>query len=212
MPYKDKAKAAEQSKAWAKSEAGRAYYREYRKQWYAKNIEQARAQARGYERKRLSLLAAGEVEQIESKTTEYRTWINMRIRCYDRSCDMYHNYGGRGITVCDRWRESFANFLEDMGRKPGRLYEIDRINNDGNYEPGNCRWATRKQNIRNTRVNRMLTLNGVTKCAAEWAEELGLSYQMIMKRLERGHSDASALTLPRMGNGYTKESRLRRIS
>ncbi len=85
------------------------------------------------------------------KTAEYACWIGMRRRCYvptDRSFDLY---GGRGITVCDQWRASFANFLADMGPRPSPKHSIDRINNDGNYEPDNCRWATASQQVSNRR-------------------------------------------------------------
>lgn len=88
---------------------------------------------------------------------EYHTWASMIKRCTNRNCWAWKNYGGRGITVCDRWRDSFENFLADMGRRPlGRngkrpLYTLDRINNDGHYEPGNCRWATWKEQAQNTR-------------------------------------------------------------
>jgi hypothetical protein len=76
------------------------------------------------------------------RTVEYKAWDNMRSRCCNTKRHNYKNYGGRGIKVCDRWLNSFENFLADIGRKPGPEYSVDRINNDGNYEPGNCRWAT----------------------------------------------------------------------
>lgn len=79
---------------------------------------------------------------------EFRSWTSMRARCRDPNAINYHRYGGRGITVCDRWH-SFSAFLEDMGRKPTPAHTIDRVNNDGNYEPGNCRWATAKEQIAN---------------------------------------------------------------
>lgn len=81
---------------------------------------------------------------------EYRCWVGMRQRCLDKQYKGYKNHGGRGIKICKRW-DSFTMFLEDMGPRPSREYSIDRINNDGNYQPSNCRWATKKEQARNTR-------------------------------------------------------------
>jgi hypothetical protein len=84
-------------------------------------------------------------------TPEYIAWSNMKARCYNPKHKFYHNYGGRGIKICDRWLHSFKNFLADMGHKPGSDYSLDRKNNDGNYEPKNCRWATREVQKNKTR-------------------------------------------------------------
>lgn len=83
-------------------------------------------------------------------SVEYYAWISMKQRCTNPKRHNYKNYGGRGIVVCDRWRDSFINFLADVGERPGPEFSLDRINNDGNYEPGNVRWATRSQQQRNT--------------------------------------------------------------
>ena len=119
-------------------------------------------------------------------TPTYETWRDMRKRCGDRKCKHYANYGGRGITVCERWQVSFENFLADMGERPEGDISLDRIDVNGNYEPGNCRWATRVEQANNKRNNVMLTLNGVTKSQEQWAKELNLSHGAIVRRIKAG--------------------------
>lgn len=92
-------------------------------------------------------------------TGEYRCWKGMNSRCFNSNATGYKNYGGRGISVCSRWRYSFEKFLEDMKKRPSIHLSIDRINNDGDYEPGNCRWTTRSEQMKNTRL-RKRDLNG----------------------------------------------------
>jgi len=99
-------------------------------------------------------------------------WRSMRNRCLNPKSRGYENYGGRGIKVCDRWLGSFDNFKNDMGERLSGM-TLERINNDGDYEPSNCRWATRKEQQNNKRNNILMTLNGVTKNVMEWSEELG---------------------------------------
>lgn len=110
----------------------------------------------------------------KSKSSEYQTWVRMKDRCYNENAPKYSEWGGRGITVCARWRHSFENFLADMGPRPSRGYTIERENNHGNYTPKNCVWATHKTQSRNTRRNHMITIDGRTMCIAAWCEEFGI--------------------------------------
>jgi len=131
---------------------------------------------------------------------EYRAWVSMKSRCYDPNFVDFERYGGRGIKVCDEWRDSFENFYADMGPRPSKEHSLDRYpNNDGDYSPINCRWATSIQQHRNKSSNRLLTLNGVTKCMSEWAECLGVSKHVIYMRLKKGWSLEQALTTPLYG-------------
>jgi hypothetical protein len=91
---------------------------------------------------------------INGITPEYRAWSALKNRCYNKSNKDFRKYGGRGISVCQRWADSFMAFFEDMGPRPSKRHSIDRINNDGNYEPGNCRWATPKEQVNNRRCSR----------------------------------------------------------
>src|SRR4029077_16821093 len=120
----------------------------------------------------------------------------MRGRCYNQRNHKFPRYGGRGISVCRRW-DKFENFLADMGRCP-KGKSLDRIDNNGNYEPGNCRWATRKQQARNTATNRLIEFDGKSYCAAEWSEKTGLSEHMIYQRIRLGWTAKRALTTPRL--------------
>lgn len=129
-------------------------------------------------------------------TPTFSVWQNMRCRCENINNDRYAAYGGRGIRICERWRNSFSNFLEDMGEKPSPKHSIDRIDNDGDYEPENCRWATAKEQARNRRSSRMVTIDGVTKCAAEWCEIYGMALVRFHSRIHRGWSELKALTAP----------------
>ena len=110
----------------------------------------------------------------KSKTREYAAWLAMRDRCYNSSLPGYKNHGGRGIKVCDKWNNSFEEFLKDMGEKPSKFHSMDRIDNDGNYEPGNCRWATRITQNRNTRSVVYVEYNGMNKCLSEWCNYFGI--------------------------------------
>ncbi len=108
------------------------------------------------------------------RCTEYYSWVNMKTRCYNQKCADYKDYGGRGITVCDRWLNSFENFLADMGEKP-KGCSIDRIITNGNYEPGNCRWSTDLVQSRNKRTNRWIEFNGLKMILQDWADYFGVN-------------------------------------
>lgn len=121
-------------------------------------------------------------------TPEHKSWSGMIHRCNNKSHKNYDRYGGRGIAVCERWLgpSGFENFYADMGPKPTRLHSIDRINNDGNYEPGNCRWATMREQQGNKRNNIMLTIGGETMNVADWARKLNLPPKRIYQWVSKG--------------------------
>lgn len=131
-----------------------------------------------------------------SYSPEYKVWANMISRCYRPSYRSYHRYGGRGITVCDRWRYSFSNFHDDMGDRPTASYSLDRIKLDGNYESSNCKWATRSQQARNTSTNRYITYLGETLTVIEWAEKLNVNPITLHTRLHFGWSAERTLSTP----------------
>jgi hypothetical protein len=109
-------------------------------------------------------------------TPIYRTWIGMKTRCLNPKSPIYHQYGGRGISICQRWLENFDNFLADMGNRPDGM-SIDRIDVDGNYEPSNCRWATPVEQANNRRNNKIFNLNGKPYTAAQYSKEFNISYK-----------------------------------
>jgi hypothetical protein len=122
-----------------------------------------------------------------SHTKEHNTWCWMKDRCSNPKNKSYPRYGGKGITVSDRWQSSFEAFFEDMGLCPGPRYSIDRIDNDGNYEPGNCRWATRReQSLNRGAYNHRITAFGQTKTQSEWARLLGTTDSHVRVSLKRG--------------------------
>ncbi len=132
-----------------------------------------------------------------SKSREYIIWASMLTRCSNPKRDSWENYGGRGIRVCDRWLK-FENFLQDMGKAPSGKHTLDRINNDGNYSPSNCRWATMSRQARNRRSTRMVTYNGQTKAVSDWADEYGLTLSCLTSRLDANKwSVKHCLTTPK---------------
>jgi hypothetical protein len=130
-------------------------------------------------------------------TRIYLTWRGMIQRCTNPKDAAFAYYGGRGIRVCDRWKKSLQDFVSDVGFPPTPKHELDRIDKDGDYAPGNCRWATHKENMRNARHNHLITFRGKTQCRAAWAEELGIPPNRIRDRLYKlGWSIERALTEP----------------
>ncbi len=127
---------------------------------------------------------------------EYIVWTLMIARCTNPQSTSFPRYGGRGIRVCGQWLVSFETFIADMGPRPAGL-SIERINNDGNYEPANCRWATRTEQANNRRSSRYLELNGERMTMADWSRRTGLGQTLIHSRLKKGWTVERALTEPR---------------
>lgn len=132
-------------------------------------------------------------KHVLSRTPVYRSWENMKARCNNKNHPKYERYGGRGISVCERWLNSFQKFYEDMG-DPEKGLTLDRIDNEKGYFPGNCRWATMKQQTRNTRRNIFLEYKGERKSLPEWAECLGMTYRTLYGRIYSGWPTEKALT------------------
>lgn len=132
------------------------------------------------------------------ESPEMNTWRSMIKRCYSSTNDNFGRYGGRGIGVCESWRGSngFACFLEDMGCRPSASHTLDRINNDGDYGPENCRWATAKQQANNKSNLRFIEHDGRRLTVTEWSTILGIRVTTILERLKRGLSGSDALTKP----------------
>lgn len=137
-------------------------------------------------------------------TPTYKAWDGMIQRCTNINDAGYADYGGRGITVCDRWLV-FSNFLEDMGVKPDG-HELERMDNNRGYYSENCKWATRKEQNKNKRNNRLLTMGEDTLCLCDWAEKTGINGSTIIERLKRGWSVERALTTPPKQGLFVRKS------
>jgi hypothetical protein len=138
----------------------------------------------------------------KTNTPEFWVWRTMKSRCNNPNRPEYKRYGGRGIKVCERWLKSFQNFYDDMGQRPSKYHQIDRINNDGNYEPANCKWVMPSENANNTSANRLITWNGETRTITEWARSLNLNRAAIGKRLANGWTVEQSLTIPNLNGQY----------
>jgi hypothetical protein len=124
-------------------------------------------------------------KDVGRRSPEYNVWVAMRQRCSNPLNKRYQRYGGRGISVCSSW-SVFANFLADMGHRPGPRYSIERKDNDGDYDPGNCVWATDRIQSRNKSTSILIEFNGKTQCLADWATELGINFYVLRGRLNAG--------------------------
>jgi hypothetical protein len=178
---KNKERARQNNKAWeAKNrERHEEYHRQYRKDHHEKRLKYMRDWYEGH--------------------PSFLPWRGMLIRCLDPRSKAWNHYGGRGIKVCERWQgeNGFENFKADMGPRPSRKHSIDRFpDNDGNYEPGNTRWATAKQQGRNRRDNVKITIGDRTMCISEWAEEAGLSIMTVWQRVQKGWTGERLLSPP----------------
>lgn len=147
----------------------------------------------GAQRRSESHTTHGGYNDPEKKGT-LLSWKSMMVRCYYKRNNRYHLYGGRGITVCDRWKQ-FENFWTDMGRRPEGM-SLDRKDNNENYTPQNCRWASHRQQQNNRRNNVLLEFQGESKTAPEWGRAVGLSGSLIQSRISNGWSVERAITTP----------------
>lgn len=137
-----------------------------------------------------------------TNTKEYQSWICMKRRCYDPKCSSYKYYGGRGIKVCDEWNNSFLSFFKDLGYKPSKNHSLDRIDNNKDYMPENCKWSTKSEQVNNRRKFKkqnkivLLEYNGKKQGIKEWSVELNILVGTIYDRLYRGWSVEKTLSTP----------------
>lgn len=141
---------------------------------------------------RLAILASSNISHGMRKHPLYQTWGNMLQRCTNTANKDYHHYGGRGITVCARWK-TFENFLADVGKTWEKGLTLDRKDNELGYNPENCKWSSREEQARNRRNSVNVTLHGKTQCLNAWCIELGISYQTVNSRIKLGYTLEQAL-------------------
>ena len=139
----------------------------------------------------------------QSKSREYKSWQSAKTRCYSPTYRGYANYGGRGIKMCDAWRNNSVQFLRDMGACPPG-YSLDRIDINGHYEPGNCRWADARTQHGNTRYNRLLEFRGEQLPATVWARRLKMAKNVLFARLRNGWPIEKALTRPVASHQFSR--------
>lgn len=132
-----------------------------------------------------------------AKSPEYTAWVSIKTRCLNPAAENYHNYGGRGIRICDEWRDDFPAFLAHVGKRPSAKHSIDRIDNaNGHYEPGNVRWATMMEQGHNRRTNLLITYRGETHPVSEWSRLTGIGVSALLYRFHQGWSAKRILTQP----------------
>ena len=131
-----------------------------------------------------------------TKTHEYQTWARMIARCQNFTNSDFKDYGGRGIDICQEWRNDFMAFFNYIGKRPSPEHSVDRINNDGNYEPGNVKWSLPTQQANNKRYNRLITINNTTMNVTEWAQKIGINPRTIFSRLQRNWPPEKAVLHP----------------
>jgi hypothetical protein len=139
-----------------------------------------------------------------SRSAEYKAWADMRKRCRDPGNKFYHIYGGRGISVCERWQD-FTAFYADMGPRPSSDHSLDRKDNQGNYEPTNCRWAPAEVQYANTRRLKIVAFNGIEQSVSAWARAYGLSPDVLHSRIKYGWPMSRALSHPVSPKPRTKK-------
>lgn len=156
-----------------------------------------------------SMLAQAKTKHGMCGTKEYHIWAGIKSRCTNPNVEEWPRYGGRGIQLCDEWMDSFESFYNHVGPIPDPGHMIDRINNNGHYEPGNVRWTTRDIQNNNTRANRVLTCSGKTQNLGQWAKELGIHQITLGRRIDRqGWSVEKALTTPKLKSQHEPHSRI----
>jgi hypothetical protein len=126
------------------------------------------------------------------ETTTYKSWDSMKQRCCNKNNPRYSDYGGRGIKICDRWKDSYENFYKDMGARPAGT-SLDRKDVKGDYTPGNCKWSGAKEQNSHTRSNNLVTYSGKTKTVTQWAKEKDINPGTLFSRLDNGWSKKDAL-------------------
>jgi hypothetical protein len=154
-------------------------------------------------------LSRDRIENLNKKhglsgTIEYNCWIRMKRRCCNPKDRKFKDYGGRGILVCARWVNSFESFLKDIGKRPSSMHSLGRINNDGNYEPGNVRWELPIEQANNCRSNHKILYNGKNLTISQWGRIIGTSPDNIYSRIGNGWSEIESITIPFKKNENNK--------